>query len=77
MKDLDELRSDLEVAMQDLSDVLPHPLDWRPQLIYLMEILDHQASQSGNPEEFTQLLHLLASDLGNRINAGSWSSPSS
>jgi len=72
MKDLDELRSHLEDTMHDLTTVLPHPLDWRPTLIYILEILDHKASQSANPEEFQQLLELLTADVQTRLRTQGW-----
>ena len=72
MKDLDELRKSLEQSMNELTGVLPEALDWHPMLVYMLEILDHQARLTAQEENFSRLLLQLRADLDVRIDSGSW-----
>lgn len=72
MKDYDELRKSLERTMHDLTGVLPDALDWHPMVIYMLEILDHQARLVGQEKSFNHLLAQLRTDLDSRLEMGSW-----
>jgi hypothetical protein len=76
MTDIDQLRNILEKTMLDLAEVLPDALDWRPTIVYMLEILDHQARHNDQQDEFGVLLDQLRSDLETRLNTGSWSEKS-
>lgn len=71
--DIDQLRKILEGTMSDLAQVLPDAQDWRPTLIYMLEILDHQARTVKQQEDFKLLLEQIVNDLQARIDTGAWS----
>jgi hypothetical protein len=70
----DELREFLDEAARRISETQSNPRAWRSWLVYLLERLEQEATNSSSTyaESFTDMLSALQDTLRNRARTGGW-----
>lgn len=69
-----ELREVLNAAARQISQTQSNPRAWHSWLVYLLERLEDEATQSSSAytETFNDMLSALQDVLRNRVKTGGW-----
>ena len=70
----DELREILDITVQDISRLSTNPRTWLAWLVYLLNLLEKEASgpETGYQDAYKEMLSALQDAIRNYFRTGSW-----